>query len=209
MPVSKEKFEVIKNKWGQYASWAIWENTQPGDRVKARIGDLDIFKPTDELLNTLRTDIVLVALNAADRDIPEVAFSPFHDSSSHAMDYKMRYAFKDTSLWGSYITDIFHNLRETDSSKVNKFLAINPAYTASQIERFTEELEDIAGSNNKPILIALGRKVKELLDMYVADKYVVYELPHYSFSGLNKEKYREKTLKLLKEIHQNNPNIDT
>ena len=157
----------------------------------------------------LRIDIVLVALNAADRDIPEVAFSPFHDSSPHAMDYKMRYAFKDTALWGSYITDIFHNLRETDSSKVNKFLALNPTYTAGQIERFTEELNDIGNGSNKPILIALGKKVKELLDMYVADKYIIYELPHYSFSGLNKEKYREETLKLLEEINQNNPNIDT
>jgi hypothetical protein len=83
---------------------------------------------------------------------------------------------------------------------VNKFLALNPAYTDSQIERFTDELEDIADGGNKPILIALGRKVKELLDMYVADEYVVYELPHYSFSGLNKESYREKALKLLEEI---------
>lgn len=204
MPISSEKYQFIQDKWGQYASWAIWREISPYNKPKARIGDLSIFEASPELLDTLRTDIVLVALNAADRDIPEKPFSPFHDSNPRAMDFKMRYAFQDTPLWGSYLTDLFHNLRETNSGKVNRYLLQHPDYTLQQIERFKKEMQDISETTRKPVLIALGKKVKELLNQYLGDEFVIYELPHYSFSGINKEEYRKATLDLIQELELKN-----
>ena len=161
---------------------------------------MSIFKESSELFETLHTDIVLVALNAADRDIQPEPFSAFHDTSPHAMDYKMRYAFKNTILWGSYLTDFFHGLRETDSGKVKRFLLSNPDYLHDSIARFKNELRFVSEDDKKPILIALGSQVKELLDLYIGHEYIILTLPHYSYSVMTKELYREKALELIAEM---------
>ena len=199
--LSRAQYEAIRNsKYSPHASWAMWRLSSPQEKAKAHMGDMSIFDEGAHPFESLHTDIVFVALNSADRDIQPVPFSAFHDSSPRAMDYKMRYAFKDTILWGSYITDFFHGLRETDSGKVKRFLAENPEYLASSVARFKEELEFVAPDGTKPILVALGSQVKELLDLYAPRGYTSFTLPHYSYSVMTKERYREKALELVSEI---------
>ena len=201
--LSKVTYEAIRDsEYSPHASWAMWRFAISNEKAKAYMGDMSIFEKEDnELFRTLHTDIVFVALNSADRDIAPVPFSAFHDSSPRAMDYKMRYAFKDTILWGSYLTDFFHGLRETDSGKVKQFLAKNPEYLAKSITRFKEELEFVT-QDEKPILIALGSQVKELLDMYAPRGYTILALPHYSYSVMTKELYRAKALEVIAEIER-------
>ena len=207
--IPKDKFNHIKNKWGAYASWTMWQDVKPWEAPKAHMGDLSIFDDEDTLLDIVHTDIVFVALNAADRDVADRPFSMFHDTSPRANDYKMRYAFKDTVLWGSYITDLFHNLRETDSNKVSRHLAVNPDFLKTQLDRFKQELADIAEPGYpKPILVALGGTVKGLLDIHLRPAgYNVLSIDHYSLTGTktrsnNKEEYRFKALELIDQINE-------
>lgn len=201
--LSRAEYEAIRDsEYSPHASWAIWRLSSPHEKVKAHMGDMSVFDESDNLFRNLHADIVFVALNSADRGIQPVPFSAFHDSSSYAMDYKMRYAFKDTILWGSYITDFFHGLRETDSGKVKRYLAENPEYLARSVARFKEELEFIAPDGKRPILVALGSQVKELIDLYAPRGYTSFTLPHYSYSMMSKERYREKALELILEIEK-------
>ncbi len=199
--LSRTKYESIRDsEYSPHASWAMWRLSGPEEKAKAHMGDMSIFDEDADPFGSLHTDIVFVALNSADRDIQPVPFSAFHDSSPRAMDYKIRYAFKDTILWGGYITDFFHGLRETDSGKVKQFLAENPEYIVGSVARFKKELEFVAPDGMKPILVALGSQVKELLDLYAPREYISLALPHYSYSVMTKERYREKALELASEI---------
>jgi hypothetical protein len=75
-----------------------------------------------ELLKVLNTKYIFVGLNISRDIIDTVAWSNFHDPRPEAMDFKIRYALKDTPLWGSYMTDTFKDLQEKDSKKVPYFL---------------------------------------------------------------------------------------
>lgn len=200
MPITESQFISIKDSaYSPHSSWAIWSLIGKGEKPKARMGDMSVFKESPLLFETLHTDVVLVALNSADRDIQPEPFSAFHDTSPHAMDYKMRYAFIETILWGSYLTDFFHGLRETDSSKVRRYLQDNPLYLEKSVERFKTELQFVNKSKTKPVLIALGSQVKDLLDQYLSNEYKILSLPHYSYSVMTKELYREQVLELVEK----------
>ena len=108
--VSREKFEFIREKYGHWTSWAVWADA--GETPKSHIGDLSIFD-RDGVQDSLNSEIVLVGLNISRGDI-EYPLANFHDKRPQATDYKIRYALKNTLLWGGYMTDItsvptFHN----------------------------------------------------------------------------------------------------
>lgn len=108
--IDKSKFEKIKKEYGHYASWAIW--SEEGRKPKDNVGDLSIFKTKNinSLIKKLKPNIILVGLNISRKT--EYSFGNFHDSSSRAMDYKIRYALKDTPYWGAYMTDIIKDFEQ-------------------------------------------------------------------------------------------------
>ena len=107
--ISEKKFYFIKEKYQFYSSWAVW--AEQGDKPKSNVGDLSVLDPKQNknLLKTLNPNIILVALNISRGDIAE-PFANFHDKSSRATDFKIRYAIKDTPIWGAYMTDIIKKL---------------------------------------------------------------------------------------------------
>ena len=63
------------------------------------------------------------------------------------------------------------------------------------IDGFEREISHLGG---KPVLVALGNATYDFL-MPLKDKYPAIEkLPHYSYSRISKEQYREKLLETLK-----------
>ena len=56
-------FEFIKEKYGYYASWAIWADE--GENPKENVGDLSVFDISNnpELLQQLNPNMILVGLN--------------------------------------------------------------------------------------------------------------------------------------------------
>ncbi|MBF0226760.1 MAG: hypothetical protein HQK76_15005, partial [Desulfobacterales bacterium] len=106
----KVRFELIKERYGHYASWAVWGNE--GTRPKDNIGDLSIFDLTynPNLLKQLKTNIIFVGLNISRK--VENPLSNFHDSRPVSMDYKIRYALKNTPYYGGYMTDIIKDFEQ-------------------------------------------------------------------------------------------------
>lgn len=88
-------FEFIKEKYGSYASWAIWAD--PGEKPKDNVGDMSIFniQTNSALLQQINPNIILVGLNIS-RGVIKHPLGNFHDPRPDAMDFKIRYALKDS-----------------------------------------------------------------------------------------------------------------
>ena len=56
--IEQAKFELIKTKYGHYASWAIW--AEEGEKPKDNIGDLSVFdiENNNRLLQQLNPNII-------------------------------------------------------------------------------------------------------------------------------------------------------
>ena len=193
MAISREHFEKIKSKYQYLSSWAIW--APEGATPKSNVGDLSVLDPevNIDLLDQLNTEVVFVALNISRGDI-KLPFGNFHDHRSVATDFKIRYAFKGTSFWGGYMTDIIKDFEEKISGKVKDYLSKNKDFERENVDIFLEELSDIGAKN--PTLIAFGNEVYTILNRHLKDQFKILKVPHYA-NYINKEAYREEVKKCL------------
>jgi hypothetical protein len=190
--ISRNKFEEIKEKYGFWSSWALW--AEVGETPKSNVGDLSIFEG-DEFLSHLNTEFILVGLNIARADI-EKPLANFHSPLSRAQDYKIRYAVKDTPLWGAYMTDVIKDFNEVDSGKLVTYLKKNKQFEIDNIQVFKKEVGDLGAE--KSILLALGDATYDILARNITE-FKVLKLKHYSHY-MSKEKYREEVLVLLESL---------
>ena len=194
--VSKELYEAIANKYGHVASWAVWDKA--GDKPKSNISNMAVFNINSNpaILETIHTNVIMVALNFS-RDVAfELPFMNFHDSNRHGQDYKIRFAFEDTKYYGSYMTDIIKDFPMLSSGDVLKHLRQNPHEIEIQLNRFREELAFI--KSIKPTILAFGRDTYNILSRGLGQNEYssLIQLTHYSHQ-ISKENYREDTLKKL------------
>jgi len=190
--ITREKFDFIKKKYGQHASWAVW--AKQGTTPTSNMGNMSVLDPeiNKNLLSELNPDIVLVALNFS-IDIKHEPWENFHKYRPHATDFRTRYALRDTPLWGAYMTDILKDYPEKDSNKVNAHLKKHPELEQQNITRFRQEISDIGAT--KPLLIAFGDIVYGILKRNLKD-FKIVKIPHYANRG-SKENYREQIKKIL------------
>ena len=184
--ITREKFDFIKEKYNQQASWAVW--AKQGDTPTSNMGDMSVLDPdrNKTLLSELNPHVVLVALNFS-IDIKHKSWENFHKYRPHATDFKTRYALRDTPLWGAYMTDILKDYPEKDSQKVNAHLKKHPELEQQNITRFRQEITDIGATN--PLLVAFGDIVYDILKRNLMD-FKIVKIPHYAHH-ISKEKYRE------------------
>jgi len=132
--INQDKFDFIKNKYGHYASWAIWADE--GAKPKDNIGDLSIFnlERNFTILPKLNPDFVLVGLNIS-RPV-ETPLANFHDSRPQAMDYKIRYAFNNSPYWGAYMTDIIKDFEQKAAGKMMSYLRRNKSFEEQNVKIF-------------------------------------------------------------------------
>ena len=197
-----EKFNFIKKKYGQVASWAVWKE-QGNNLPLFNMGDLSIFDPQQNpnLLSQLKPDVVFVGLNTS-RDITDFEpFSNFHPTYSRAQDYKTRFALKDTKLWGGYMTDIIKDYPELHGQNVINFLRDNPDVEKENIETFLEELKDL-GTKNK-IIIAFGGDVYPILKRNLQNEFKIFKVTHYS-APINQQELRDAIKSLIKNMKKLN-----
>ena len=187
------KFEYLKDKYGRYSSWAVW--AEEGKRPKENMGDLSVFdlEANPGLLQQLKPDIVLVGLNVSRGSI-ETPLGNFHDPRPEAMDFKIRYALRESPFWVAYMTDIIKNFDQKASGKVMSFLRKNPAFEQENVEFFRQELIDLGAPN--PTLIAFGSVTYSILTRNFWADYRIVRIPHYS-DYCSKERYREEVMKIL------------
>jgi len=186
--LSIEVFEKLKNKYGYYSSWAVW--AVQTDKPKSNMEDLSIFE-NEEILKTLNPEIILVALNFS-VDIEIKTWENFHGKNGEV--YKLRYALKNTPLWGAYITDIIVGHVDPSANSMMRYLKDHPDLVIENIKRFENEIKDLNVVN--PILYALGNDVFEILINNLSGKYTIKQIPHYA-SRVSKEIYKDKVWKQL------------
>lgn len=190
--VTLEKFKYIKNKYGLYASWAVWD--EEGDTPKSNVGNLEVLDPkvNDQLIQQLNSKSVLVALNIS-RGAIQTPLANFHDKRPVATDFKIRHALKGTNLWGSYMTDLFKDYDEKSSSNVKKYIQANPDFVTKNIDFFKEELKDLGDVKN---LVAFGGEVHSQLNKYFSHDFNIIKIPHYA-NYVSQAKYREMVAELI------------
>jgi hypothetical protein len=190
--IDRAQFELIKMKYGHYASWAIWADQ--GEKPKDNVGDLSVFDIESNvgLLYQLNPSIILVGLNISRRI--EVPLANFHDARSQAMDYKIRYALKGSPFWGAYMTDIIKDFEQKVSGKLMSYLRTNKPFEDKNVKIFCEEMKDLRIDNLT--IVAFGRDAYTILDRNFKNKFKIFKIPHYSnYTG--KEKYREEVKSIL------------
>jgi len=150
--IDKQKFEFITKKYGYHSSWAVWADE--GEKPKDNIGDLSVFDlgKNPNLLKILNPNIIFVGLNIS-RPL-EKRLGNFHDSRPQGMDYKIRYALKNSPYYGAYMTDIIKDFEQKGCGQVMSYLRRNKEFEAQNIERFRVEIADLQVAN--PKIIAFG-----------------------------------------------------
>jgi len=195
--IDRERFDRIKIRHGSYASWAVWAD--PGEKAKSNVGELSVLDPdrNPQLLDRLRSDTVMVALNFSQPLSEAPPFHNFHSSSVSAHDFKIRHAFTNTLYYGAYMTDIIKNFPMLKSSDVRKRLT--PSLIQENADAFLRELADLGST--KPTIISFGNDAHELLERYVPDSAYgrLVWVPHYSGYG-GKGHYRDKVAKELQQL---------
>lgn len=193
-----ELFNKIAQKSGHVASWAVW--TPAGDRPKSNIGDMKVFdlQTNPDLLNTLKTDVIMVGLNFSREVKSEQPFKNFHDPNPRGNDYKIRYAFTNTPFYGAYMTDVIKNLPMVSSKEVLKYLKDKSEILDENIKSFCEELTFIKAE--KPLILAFGKDVYSILKKKLAPDYYssLIKLPHYSHQ-IGQIDYKREVFKQLEE----------
>jgi hypothetical protein len=189
--IDRERFDVIKQTYGSYASWAVWAPATRGP--KSNIDDLRIFdlaaNPTT--LDTLNGSVVMVGLNIS-RSFVE-PFRNFHDSNPNANDFKIRHAFASTAYYGAYMTDIIKNVELVRSADLRSYLRAHPNVIHSNVATFRQELRDLPC--RRPTILAFGLAAYNLLaENLLPEEYSsLIRLTHYSHQ-IGKEEYRETVL---------------
>jgi len=194
--MDKDKFQFIKNKYGDGGSWAVW--AEEGDTPKSNVGDLSVFdtESNPDILGALNPEIVLVGLNGS-RASTKYSFANFHDSRPVAMDFKIRYAVEGTKLWGAYMTDIIKDFNEKESGKMMQYLRANKEFEKENVQTFRQEIQDIGACS--PTLVAFGNDSYSILKRNFDGEYPLFKLSHYS-NYSSKEKYRDEVSGLLSRI---------
>lgn len=189
--IDRLKYDRLKSKYGKCSSWAIWADQ--GERPKSNTSDLSIFD-SDDVVNELNSDYVFVGLNVSRDDCKE-DWSNFHSPSPFQNDYKLRYAFKGTPFWGSYMTDVIKRYPEPDSRTIESMLKSGIIDVEKNIGWLKEEL-DLLG---KPTIIAFGNAVHQLLTEQLSGYGDIIKLNHYSIR-CSKERYRAHVHEAIRDV---------
>ena len=192
--LEKKQYDKLKQEFGTSASWAIWQ--MPGVSPKSNMEDVSMFD-NESILDRLNPAVVFVGLNPSgvhdgfmDESRP---WCFFHSSNPRGHDYKLRYALINTDFWGGYITDLFKDVLEVDSDKLDEYLKKHPEIIAANVKTFLHELSLL---HKDTLIVALGDRVYNYLVRFIGAGYRIIKIKHYSYR-IGKEDYRRDALKAL------------
>lgn len=193
--ISIEKFVDIRERFGHFASWAIWADE--GNKPKDNINDLSVLNPefNPDLLNALHGNSILLGLNISRRI--ERPLGNFHDPRPMATDFKIRYALKHTSYWGSYMTDIIKDFEEKASGRMMSFLRKNNDFEKDNVRKLREEIKVLGFS--QPILVAFGKDAEKIARRNLSKDFQIVGIPHYA-NYISKENYRVQVCSQLPQL---------
>lgn len=193
--ISTDTFVTIRERFGHFASWAVWADEGPNP--KDNIGDLSVLDPemNSAVLNTLHAEAILLGLNIS-RKI-ERPLGNFHDPRSKATDFKIRYALRGTRYWGCYMTDIIKDFEEKASGRMMNFLRSNRDFEKDNIKKLRQEIDMLGVAN--PLLVTFGRDAELIAKRNLGDEFHIVRIPHYA-NYVSKEGYRSQLEDLLPKL---------
>jgi hypothetical protein len=150
--VSRVDFELLRQKYGGFASWAIWD---PRDK-----SDESIINRCQHELNA-RT--VMVGLNiSAPLTVP---WSNFHIGRN---DRKLEFAFNESEFRGAYMTDLIKAEVEVSSAELMRRIRNGSINIGPHLAFFRQEMADV-GATGESNFILFGSDVKNLFRQHLND----------------------------------------
>ena len=175
MAVTRELFDLVKQRHGEYASWAVWNEPKEGDgRLSGGMDDPIFDNVTDDLLGQLNPEYMFVALNFSIGSVPTLM--NFHSVDKHIG--KLRYALRGSPFWGAYMTDVIKGYSNPNANDTMKFLTSNPNKETEAIELLRDEIRTLG--DKVTTLIAFGTKTSRILNRNLSDEYNILQITHYS-----------------------------
>jgi hypothetical protein len=171
MELTQSIFSDLAKKYGDHASWAVWN--------PHHLRDTQVIS---ENLYCLKTSVIMVGLNIS-------ASLQQHWSNFHAgrHDRKLMYAFNDSPYRGAYMTDIIKGEIEAKSERLKERIQEGQVDVQKHIAAFHSEMDDLA-VNKQALFILFGGDVKRLFVERLAGVYTNYAAcPHYSRRGTDAE----------------------
>jgi len=171
MEVNTEiNLDVIKNKFGNYSSWAVWNYKD----------EMDISVIEKSLLHS---NYVIVGLNLSS---PVDVWCNFRGGKH---DRKIKYAFNSVKhIKGAYMTDLIKKV-EVKSKNILDDVKSGLINIDQHVFNFNEEMKTLK-INSKTKFIIFGDIAREIYDNYYEKHYPdtkVFYLKHYSGRGTDKE----------------------
>jgi hypothetical protein len=188
--MDRATFEHIKTRHGGYASWAVW--AQPDQAPMSNIADLSVLDPdrNSTLLDTLRSDVVMLGRSFSRPVDNNVRLTNFHDTSPHGNDFKIRYAFSGTPFYGGYMSNLIKGVIARDPAHLREQLKTDLSLVSRIIGQLLEEIDDLGCS--QPLVIAFGADTYELASQSIPSNPYgqLVGVPSFGIRG-SKEQYRE------------------
>lgn len=194
--IELEKFDTLLEEFGYSSSWTVWSAPSNGNwKSKDSISDMTVFSNRNKLINILNCNYIFVGLNPAAHDNASyscVAWGNFHSSDTRrSQDYKLRNALRETKYWGSFITDAYAEIVDTDSNSAMS--KVTNEKTCESIEKILRIREILGGTAT---IIAIGNKAFSVLKKRLPKDIELKKITHYS-SYVNIDDYRRMVLQQL------------
>lgn len=186
-----QRFAAVRDRYRKVGSWAVW--ARRGQKPCDNMSDLSVFDVDRNILSTIHTRFVLVALNVS-KDPGTPDWSNFHLGRR---DFMLRDALLETPLWGAYLTGIVKGLPEKKYHEVLRRLRREPNLHARSIASLRAELE--AFGPEKPVLVALGVTVERILRAEFSN-FQIARMPHYS-APVSRSQLREEVMSISSLNH--------
>ena len=143
-PISQGTYQKLKAQYGKVANWAIWN---PEDTC-----DLSVFEDRGVPSPSLRSDIVMIGLNASRKLKHD--WENYHDCRRGSRDYYYRDCVQDF-FRGAYMTDLVKETINPKSEEVRPDLERNFDHHAAIL---CEELR-LLGADKNTHYIVIGRAI--------------------------------------------------
>ncbi len=176
--MEKSKFDKLTDQFGAYGSWALWEHKRSREFEKST-------KIIYDNVDVLNVNNVIIGLNISQ----QVGIWENFRGGKH--DRKLKYAFNDTEIRGSYMTDLF-KIEMIRSSDLKRYICEQRDVLITNIKCFKHEMESIEIKTKTRFVLLFsetsffGNLFKGSFKCYFKENPFVFH-QHYACRGTDKD----------------------
>lgn len=185
MEIDRETYIRMKEKYSQWASWAIWNSNDIYD-----LSPLSLY-PSKHW--PYRNDIIFVGLNASQP--MSTPWHNYHFKHRGGRDSFLESALNNKRFGGAYMTDLIKGSTPDSSSIISQFQRCN-TFKHEQIENFNEEIATLQSSHPMSFTIGIlgGTAFSLFHEFFIQDCPAlrgahIIPFPHHSAHGITKAGY--------------------